>query len=256
MKILVTGINSGLGRYIYENMGDFGLKRDTSPTEIETIRSSNIDVIVHCAFNSHRGIDTESFYSYLDDNVFLTKRLMSFEHKKLIFISSVDVYPRGENKHSEENVIKVDSVSGMYGITKLASESIVRRYCQNYLILRTSVLLGKYSGKSSLIKIIENEKCSLTLSGDSKLNCVLYSDIMSFIQFSIENDLQGIFNAVSIDSIVLTEVAEMLNKNVEFGSYCYTTGDIDNSKITSIFPAFKKNSRDVILQFIKERKSE
>ncbi len=251
MRILTTGILSGLGKFIHENLGGVGLTRDTSPEDIEKIKNDGVDIIIHCAFNSRRRINSDSLYHYLEDNVLLTKRVVSFPHKKFIFLSSVDVYPKRTDVHSEDEIIEVDSVSGIYGITKLMSESILKNHCENYLILRGTALLGKYSRKNSLIKIIEGEGCTLTLSGDSRFNYVLHLDILDFIKFSIDHDVKGIYNLASSENITLSEVVDMLGKKVKFGTYFYNVGNIDNSKISSIFPVFKKTSKEIVTQFIR-----
>lgn len=112
--------------------------------------------------------------------------------------------------------------------------------------------LGKYSRKNSLIRILEEKNCLLTLSGDSRFNYVLHSDILDFIKFSIKHDLKGIYNLASCENITLLEVAELFGKRVEFGKYHYDVGNINNDKISSIFRAFKKTSKEVILQFVEE----
>ncbi len=249
MEILTTGIRSGLGRYIYENLGGIGFTRQQSGDMFQEIKSQGVDIIIHSAFNTARGINSDSLNNYLEDNVFLTRELVSIPHRKFLFISSVDVYPKDDHLHSEDEVIEADSVSGIYGITKLMSESIVRNNCQDYLILRGSAFLGKHSRKNSLIRIIEDEECVLTLAGNSVFNYVLHSDILDFIKYAIDNELSGIYNLTSSESITLSEVAEMLGKKVNFGSYKYDVGRIDNSKISAVFPIFNKTSKEVIVQF-------
>jgi len=249
-RIFTTGILSGLGKYIHENLGGIGLTRATSPEDMEKIKNSGVDVIIHCAFNSRRGINSDSLYYYLEDNVLFTKKLVSIPHKKFIFLSSVDVYPKGVGTHPEDEIIDMDSISGIYKITKLMSESIVKTHCVNYLILRGTALLGKYSRKNSLIKIIEDDKCILTLSSDSRFNYVLHSDILDFIKFSIDHDLKGIYNLASSENVTLLEVANILGKKVQFGNYLYDVGNIDNSKISYVFPIFKKTSKEIITKFI------
>ena len=250
MEILTTGVRSGLGRYIHENLGGVGLTRQQSGKEFQKIKNRGVDTIIHCAFNTARGINSESLFSYLEDNVFLTKELVSIPHQKFIFISSIDVYPKSESVHSESEVIEVDSVDGIYAITKLISESIVKQHCPDFLILRCSAFLGKYSRRNSLLRIIEDENCVLTLSGESEFYYILYPDVLEFIKYAIDNGLTGIYNVASSDSITLSEVADILGKKVEFGSYKYGVGKIDNSKISAVFPAFNKTSKEVIRQFI------
>ena len=253
MRILTTGILSGLGKYLHENLGGISLTRATSPEDMEKIKNEGVDVIIHCAFNSRRGINSDSLYHYLEDNVLLTKKLVFIPHKKFIFLSSVDVYPKKAIVHSEDEIIDVDSINGIYGITKLMSESIVKNHCENYLILRGTSLLGKYSRKNSLIKIIEDEECILTLADDSRFNYVLHLDISDFIKFSIDQDLKGIYNLASSENITLLEVANMLGKKAKFGTYRYDVGNIDNSKISSVFPVFKRASKEIVTQVIGDK---
>ena len=252
MRILTTGILSGLGKHIYEKFGGLGWTRQLSTEDREEIKHKGVDVIIHCAFNSRQSVDSDSLYNYTADNVLLTEELVSLPHQKFIFISSVDVYPRREGLCSEDEVIDVNAVNGIYGITKLMSEAIVRQHCPDYLILRCVSLLGKYSRKNSLIRIIEDEPCTLTLSGDSRLNYILHSDVSDFIQFAIKNDVQGIYNVASTENVTLSAVSDMLDKQVNFGTYRYDVGNIDNSKISFIFPVFSRTSKEVINQFVRE----
>ncbi|MDO8436449.1 MAG: NAD(P)-dependent oxidoreductase [bacterium] len=252
MKALITGNKSGLGRYLSEGFGGAGLDKETSFKEREKIKKGSFDVIIHCAFNSLQEVNSETLFPYIEDNVFLTKELTAIRHKKFIFFSSIDVYPKNKTIHSEEEIIGLNSIKGIYGLTKLISESIVGNYCKNYLILRGTAFLGPYSRKNSLIKIIEAKECDLTLTGDSEFNYVLHSDILNFLKVAIKRDLRGIYNLSSSKNITISEIAKTLGKKVRFGEYQYNTGKINNKKISSIFSAFKKTSREAVDQFVKK----
>lgn len=253
MTILTTGTLSGLGKYIHENLGGISLSRDTFSEVREKTRDSGVDTIIHSAFNSQKKVDSGSLYQYLQDNIMLTEELVKIPHKKFIFLSTVDIYPKDGRKHTEEEIIDTDSVNGIYGITKLMSESIVRNRCSNYLILRASALLGKYMRGNSLLRILDDKDCVLSLSGDSEFNYILHSDIVEFIRFSMESDLKGIYNTVSSDNISLSEVANIAGVKVEFGDYIYNAGGLDNSNISSLFPGFRKTSKEVVKEFIEMR---
>ncbi|MEW6006658.1 MAG: NAD(P)-dependent oxidoreductase [bacterium] len=255
-KIFTTGVNSGIGKYIYNNIGGIGLTRSTSDEDFEKIKRDGVDIIIHCAFNSKVNINSDSLYQYLEDNVLLTKKLLSIPHKKFIFFSTVDIYPKDNKYHSEDETIEINSICGIYGITKMISESIVRNFSKNYIILRPTALLGLYSRKNTLIEILESiNNITINLSANSVFNFVLYSDILNFIKFSINNDIKGIYNLSSSKNIVLSEIVKMLGKKVQFGNYIYNVGNINNTKISSIFPAFNKTSLEVINQFIEEREN-
>lgn len=249
MRVLTTGIHSGLGRYIHENFSGLGLTRENRGECFKKVKREGVDCIIHCAGNNHKAINSASLYDYISDNVFLAQELVSLPHKKFIFISSIDVYPRSAGKHSEEEIIDMDSVEGIYAVTKLMAESIIRKNSPDCLILRAAAFLGKYSRKNSLIRIMEGEGCSLSLSGDSTFNYILYKDVLRFIEYAIDKGLGGIYNITSSSNISLLAVAGMFNKNVNFGRYRYEAGNIDNRKVVSVFPVLNKTSEEVINQF-------
>lgn len=243
-NFLITGTSSGLGKYLYSNLGGVAFNR-------ENIEEQETEVIIHCAFNRTKDVTTQNLHQYLADNIFLTKKLAKIPHKKFIFISSVDVYPKNNSKHLEDEAIEINQVAGMYAITKLMSESLVGNLCPNFLILRCSALLGKDSKANSLIKIINQDYPTLALSSVSTFNYILHKDVLEFIKMAIAKDLQGIYNLAASENITLSQVADLLKKEVNFGSYIYSVGNIDNSKAASILPSLKKDSNEIIAQFVK-----
>ena len=252
MKILTTGIQSGIGKYIYENLSGLGLARDTSKEDRERIKKANFDAIIHCAFNSAKTLDPNSPSSYFYDNVFLTKELVSLKYDKFIYFSTIDVYCKNTATHSENEVFNLYGPSSIYAASKLTSEAIVIEEAKNYLILRCSTPLGTYSRKNTLMQMIESESCTVGLSSKSAYNIIIYSDILNFIKFAIENDVQGVFNLASSSNITLENVARILDKNIQFGEGFYSAGNIDNTKIASTFPAFKATSEDNLIKYLKE----
>jgi nucleoside-diphosphate-sugar epimerase len=243
-RYLITGSSSGLGKYLNRELKGVALNRDG-------LMPKKAKIIIHCAFNKDRNIDSRNLYQYICDNVFLTKRLAKIPHKKFIFVSSVDVYPKDNNTHSEKEIIDIDQVSGSYAVTKLMSESIVQNLCSNFLILRCTALLGRDSKKNSLIKILKDNNPDLTVSAKSVFNIILHKDVLEFIKIAVEKDLQGIYNIASSQNISILEVAKLMKKKVNFGKYTYNVGDIDNKKTLRPFPNLKRTSIEAINEFTK-----
>lgn len=242
-KFLITGTSSGLGKYLHDNLGGISLNR-------KNIQKNGAEIIIHCAFNSEQS--PKDIDQYFRDNVLLTEELIKIPHKKFIFISSVDVYPKNSNRHREDEIIDEKNTEGLYVKTKLLSEDVVKKNCPNFLILRCSSLLGKNSRRNSLIKIIKEKKPTLTLSGNSIFNYILHKDVLSFIKIALEKDLQGIYNMASSKNITLKEVSTLFKKKVTFGNFIYNVGYIDNEKATLASSYFKKTSEEVIKQFLKQ----
>ena len=251
MKILVTGSDSGIGKYLVEklpNCVEFNRK-----TDLEKIKKTKFDVIIHCANNKTIHVDDFNLYKYTNDNVLLTYELTKIPCKKFIYFSTVDVYPKNGKKHNEQESIKVKDVDSIYGITKLMSEQIVKNNCKNHLILRPTALLGPYMKPNSLTKILDNE--IISLSHISQLSYVLYKDILEFLKFALEKDIQGIFNVGSGQTSYLVHIAKKINRNYWYwGKYVYDIGDIDVKKIYNLFPNFAKPFDYILDEFLKERK--
>lgn len=249
MKFLITGTSSGLGKHLFEIFDGIPLTREISQQKINNLEKNVVDIIIHAAFNSSKDITSNNLYSYINDNVLLTKKLLEIPHQKFIFISSVDVYPKNSRKHTEDEVIDINSVNGIYAITKLISESLVKEISPNNLILRCSTLLGKYSRKNSLIKIIQDVKPTISLSPKSTFNYIIHTYVSDFIKLAIKKDLKDIYNLASSKNISLVQVAKQLNKKVNFGTYIYNVGQIDNEKAATLISIFRKTSQEVITDF-------
>mgnify|MGYP003135438405 FL=1 len=141
MKYIVTGINGGLGKYLYENIPN-SLGIDRTNLNLVSSRIEKDDVIVHCAFNkSNEPIDLNG---YLEDNIFLTKKLLKLGNR-MIYISSIDVYLQ----------------NNLYAQFKKFGEALVSSYPNN-LILRCPALVGEHMKPNHLHKIMSNETIGLS----------------------------------------------------------------------------------------------
>jgi len=236
-RVLVTGVNSGLGKYLFDMLpGCDGLNRENSGRILDS--GKDYDLIIHCAFN--RGEDSRDYCDYADmveDSLLLTRRLCDLECKKMIYISSIDVYKQENN---------------YYKLMKLLAEATVTKHSNNYLIFRCSAILGPTMRKNSLVKILECEKCYLTLSGDSTFNYILQEDVLEAINLSFASDTTGIIDFVSSDNLKLQDIGDMFGRDVTFGEYFYRTGDINNDNLISIAPSLNKTSLEVVKSFLGE----
>ena len=226
MRVLVTGANSGLGKWIStqfvgcevfirgSKITDFPKKTILSDGghtyPAYTMDFKEYDLIIHCAATiSHcTWGDVES--DLFDDNVFLTRELTKIPHKKFVLISTID-----EAKDSP------------YGVTKRISEIVVKELCENYLILRTSALLGKEMKKNTFQKIAGE---NIALTPDTVMNYILYEDVLN----AIKNNYTGTKVLRSNDDISMKEVVDVFGHDLTFGSIHYEIeyieSDIDTKK--------------------------
>ncbi len=247
-KVLISGIGSGIGKYLHEKHGGLGLSRYNT-TEVFSHAKDGVDTIIHCAFNAKRDVTSDTLNSYSADNIGLTNKLLEIPHKKFIFFSTVDVYPRDSEIHYEEEDIALDAVNGLYPLTKLMSESSIRRVSQNFLILRCTGLLGLYSRKNNLLKVLQDPEPHLSLTPESEVNVVLHEYLNRFIIDALSHDYQGIYNIAASSNVTIKEVAELAQKNVQYGTFAYRVARVDTRKVQDINGLFKRSSLENIREF-------
>jgi len=230
-KYLVTGVKSGLGKYLYENLPDVnGLDRGG----FDLIKDEEYDTIIHCAFNkAQTHADIGDHYGYLDDNIFLTQDLLTLKYKKFIYISTIDVYP---------------TVQNVYGLFKRLAESVVKQK-PGTIILRCSMILGENTKPNHITKLKDGID-RLTLSGQSKFNYILNSDILKFIESYSVRCPEGIIDFVANTPAELNEVVSMISPNTELLTYIYDANYKWVNPIYDTYEEFNKSSLNNLNQYI------
>ena len=210
---LITGINSGLGKYLYNNLpNSLGLNRDN----FDLIKKERFDTIIHCAFNKENIITDHK--KYLDDNILLTQRLKKLNYSKFIYISTIDIY--------QENPTT-------YSTFKKLSEALLD---PNDLILRCSMMLGDTMKPNHTNKLKNNEKI-IGLSGESVFNYILMEDLVRFFISKDYKKYNNIIDFVSNDSIKLKNVKEYFNSTTKLGNHVY------ENKLDFVKPIFILNKK-------------
>lgn len=222
-KCLVTGASSGLGKYLREAFNAEGFDRDTA-----TVQEKKYDYIIHCGWDLKKNIPSSEGFAYLDQSQKLTRKLLSIPHQKFIFMSTIDVYPKDNKEHHEDEEINLHDVQGIYGLSKLLSEHIVSE-SREHLTLRLSSLLGKYTRYNTATKIATGK--DIGISRKSSFNFVTYEQIRDFIRMAIERRLKGTYNLVANTNVVVDDILKGKNIDIKDGSYVYRTGTISPHKV-------------------------
>ena len=230
-KYLVTGVKSGLGKYLHKNLSDAaGLDRNN----FDSIKNNEYETIIHCAFNKAQNVDNiGDYYSYLEDNILLTQELLKLNYKKFIYISTIDVYPPTPN---------------VYGLFKRLAESIVKQK-PSTIILRCSMILGENTKPNHITKLKDGID-RLTLSGQSKFNYILNSDILKFIESYSVRCPEGIIDFVANAPAELSEVASIISPNTELLTYIYDANYKWVNPIYDTYEEFNKSSLNNLNQYI------
>lgn len=252
-KILVTGSNSGLGCFCCEFFNATPFNRQTKLADIlASAEERPFDAIIHSAFNTRFDVKDSELYGYLNDTLLLTQKLLQIPYKKFIFISTSDVYPNNQKPQSETNEINIKDLQSIYPISKLLTESMVRNESNNHLILRPTAMLGMHAKPNSLIRILTQQNPSLTLAELSSFNYIRHADVARFIELALAKDLTGIYNLAAAANITLADVAQYFMRQVTFGKFTYTTGQVMNAKAAALLERFNNTSLENIKLFLQE----
>ena len=232
-RTIVTGVGSGLGKFIHNSLpNSVGIDRSNHAKIMREAKNQSYDLIIHCAFDPKHHV--EDYYKYFKDNLQFTQELLEIPHKKFIYLSTIDVY-------REEN--------SSYKFTKLMAESIVENNCINHLIVRCSALLGPTMRENTFLKLMNKTLTKTGLSKDSEFNYVLYEDIYEFFVQANNKNLVGIFNLVSKDNISLQEVSDYFGCTPQFGDFTYTTPLVKGNIPVEVSSINNRTSLDNIKRF-------
>lgn len=210
MKVLITGINGFLGKFLlnaYVNDVVFGLGRSGTDYNIDlatTIPSfiNSFDIVIHSAGKAHllpkSEKEKEEFYNV---NVIGTLNLLNgldivSPPKYFVFISSVSVYglTTGEKINETAPLLAKDP----YGESKIIAEQVVLDWCHNNdvkcTILRLPLLIGNnpLGNLKDLIRSIKFGYYFNISGGKARKSMVLAKDVSDFIDKAYKTG--GIYN--------------------------------------------------------------
>lgn len=248
MKVLLTGARGFIGRNVLrrlKDMVDVVAFSSSSINGVKTILHNNyyfandffltadmsdITVLIHIgAFTPKDSSLANDKHGYLE-NIRTTQALLSVDLpnlKRIIFISSLDVYKCSNERIDETSAVEPSS---LYGESKLICEQLIRKYCDDQKIIFQILRLGHVFGPGEdhykkLIPMLIKQclmEDKMTIFGDpaARRSFIYIDDVVTAIIGAInlpqENDL---INVVGGDAITIDEIAMLIKeiscKNVQ-----------------------------------------
>lgn len=119
----------------------------------------------------------------------LLKNLKKIQTKKVIFISTIDVFNKrhNQNENSRININKLNT----YGSNRLKIEKFIENNFKDYHIIRLPALFGKYLKKNVLYDLINDNNLD-SIKVKSKFQWYYVGDLMNDIEKIIKNNIKKV----------------------------------------------------------------
>lgn len=201
------------------------------------------DIVFHCASTA----STRDNYAAVRQNLDITNNIVEFLPAKarLIFASSATVYSnRAFDEGASEN--SECSPASAYGITKLASESLLRMYYEqgklsSLQIMRLCAVVGRGATHGfipDLIAKLRNNSETLNLIGRTPGSIkpfIHVGDVVSCAIFLMSRSGCEVYNVANEDLLTVKQVAKLaqeitgIKKNIVFNEVSWAG---DNNKVS------------------------
>jgi dTDP-4-dehydrorhamnose reductase len=168
---------------------------------------------------------------------------------KLIFISTDYVFDGEKGWYKEEDE---PNPVNYYGLTKLEAEKEVAEHCENYAIVRTSVLYGWHPWKQNFATWVIGElqhQQKITVVEDHYNSPTLADNMAEMAVEVAEKDLRGLYHASGLERISRYEFAKQIAKTFNLNQ-----GLVKPTKMAKLTAWIAKRPRDSSLNTNKIQK--
>ena len=249
MKILITGPRGNLGAHIIKHCTHDVVCLDRSDwSNLTSILSSGIDIVVHSAYDLKRSVK-KSPIELVNSNILATTRLIETMHQcnvpRMVYLSSCSVYGDSMTTREEQGYSPL-SVDGYF---KTLNEKIISSYSLenniDFSIYRIFNLYGGNDGFSVLHHLKKSIETGLVFNlnnhGVSQRDFIHVEDVAKIILQLLE--VENPHQYLNIGTGVPTRIADIVNiairkypslkiKNVSFPEAEYSRANIE--RLTSL----------------------
>ncbi len=194
-------------------------KFDVTPIHKENYQTcvgSSFDIVINANGNSRRFWANQNPQDdFFASTVTVYQSIFDFPCDIYIYISSPDVYGNHiKPAYTKENE-KIDPKNLQpYGLHKYLGESIVKKYKEKFLILRSSIILGENLKKGPIYDIIHDNPLFITL--DTKLQLITTRAIAEIIETLLENAaVRDTINVGGEGSFSFKKIREYFDKEIK-----------------------------------------
>lgn len=225
--IIVLGSSGFIGKALFdhfqdqeiESIGisskDIDLSNKTSVRKLVKIFNKEATVVFASSIVREKGDNFENMQSNIGMARYVAEALKISPVKKVIFISSFDVYGNSKKRISESTVTNPQSP---YGISKLASEKILQISTDQLLVLRLGGIFGlgqsikKYGPSSFVAQAFKDNQIDLFGDGKELRDLVFIEDLVRILSHFCFSKTLGTINVSTGRSLSFLSIAQTLQE--------------------------------------------
>lgn len=198
------------------------LSEQINNEQIATLKEKKIDTLIHlasCFISSPMNFQQEK--EVFDKNIKMIENIIKIASetniRKILFFSSIAVYPNKDGYYSEESEINMSTnCECMYGLSKFCSEMMLLHYLPQTIvsILRIAQVYGEGMRSDRIIEVLkqelfENNTMHVWGNGKRISNFIRVDKLLEYLNKFIMGDYPGIYNVGDVN-ISYLELAKRL----------------------------------------------
>lgn len=159
-----------------------------------------MDILINCCGNSNKYYaENHPIVDFNSTVVTTYDSILNNDFKKYVYISSIHA---------------IDKYKSVYGFHKTISEDLIKKYCNDYFVLYCCSVIDKGMNKG-IVNDILNDKYIYS-THDSRYQFVDIDTIYDSIKRLIEIKENRSYTLVSRDSIQVSDIGRLLNKEIKY----------------------------------------
>lgn len=239
-------LGSDLVRYLGAKFRITPIHRENYHTYVGRL----FDILINANGNSKRfWANSHPVEDFIASTESVYKSIFDFKCGLYIYISSSDVYSDHTSpRYTLEDAPTTPDALTPYGFHKYLSELLIKKYVKNYLILRSSMVLGKNFKKGPFYDILHKKK--LYIAENSRLQLITTVEIAKIINSLVDKHLwQQVYNAGGVGTFCFRDIHSYFNMPVTFSKDSEKQiYEMNIAKLLKIYPV--KTSVEYLRDFI------
>jgi nucleoside-diphosphate-sugar epimerase len=241
MKICITGSSGYIATHLKKALKtvDVVLLDIKDGNDILTCELPDVDVVIHLAAQPGVIKSFEDPFETIRTNTLGTVRLAEkYKDTKFIFASTGGAIQ--------------DEIPSPYGVSKYASELLIKILFNNYVILRFANVYGKEGSRSVIDKFLKEDEITIYGDGSQTRTFVYIDDLIDGIIKSI-NWPKGEYYFGSEENYTIKELAEVTCKPIKYEDW--RKGELIHSSLKNTTPNWNPtvNIKDYIKTYVSNK---